>query len=177
MWSEETDQATAGIEQAYTAFASELRRYASGRIRSVDGAEDLVQEAFLRFATEARAGREPQNPRAWLYRVVHNLIVSGSRRAQVARRDEHQPSFEDLVDHSSESVVLGAERDRALATALLAAGGEGRTGLLLAAHGYSGREIARHLGRSEGSTRTLMCRARGQVRRELTRSDVAFLVA
>ena len=40
----------------------------------------------MRLAIEARSSRTPTNPKAWLYRVVLNLVISGSRRAEVARR-------------------------------------------------------------------------------------------
>jgi len=36
--------------------------------------------------------------------------------------------------------------------------------LILAAHGVTGPEIARHLGRTHGATRALMCRARTRLR-------------
>lgn len=58
-----------------------------------------------------------------------------------------------------------------------AAGPDARTGLILAAQGYSGREIAEVLGRSEAATRTLMCRARRDIRRELTNQDAAYVTA
>ena len=33
-----------------------------------------MSEAFLRLATEIRAGRLPDDPSAWLYRVGANLV-------------------------------------------------------------------------------------------------------
>ena len=42
-----------------------------------------------------------------------------------------------------------------------------RTALMLAAHGFSGREIAAALGRSELATRSLICRARIRLRERL----------
>jgi len=39
-----------------------------------------------------------------------------------------------------------------------------RAALILAAHGVTGPEIARHLGRTHGATRALMCRARTRLR-------------
>jgi RNA polymerase sigma-70 factor (ECF subfamily) len=170
-------QASGTVEAAYLAFARELRRFAALRVRDVDAADDLVQDAFLRLAIEIDAGREPLNPRAWLFRVVHNLIVSNARRSLVARREAVRSRYDEIDDRSPESVVLTRERDRALGAALEVTPAEARIGLALAAHGYSGRQIARHLGRSEGSTRTLLCRARGQVRRELAGRDVGSRVS
>lgn len=163
------------IADAYETYAPELRRYATARLRDVAAAEDIVQEAFVRLAVESQAWRGPRNQRAWLYRVVLNLIISGSRRAEVARRRSSHLAFDDVVSETPEMLYLDSERQRALGASLQAAGADGRRSLVLAAQGYSGREIAQVLGRTEGATRTLICRARSQVRRELAASyaDVA----
>lgn len=166
----EQDQDELSVAQAYEAYAPELRRYAATRLRDIDAAEDVVQEAFVRLAVESGAWRGPANQRAWLYRVVLNLIISGARRAEVARRRSNHLALEDVVLQTPEMEYLASERHRALGAALASTGAAGQTGLVLAAQGYSGREIARVLGRSEGATRTLICRARSQVRHELTAS-------
>ena len=49
-------------------------------------AEDLLSESYLRLTTEIRAGRSPDNIRAWLYRVGANLAVSRGRRLSAAFR-------------------------------------------------------------------------------------------
>lgn len=158
------------LTEAYESYAPELRRYATARLRDSAAAEDIVQEAFLRLAVESGARRTPRDQRAWLYRVVLNLIISGARRAEVARRRSSQLAFDEVVLESPEVACLATERKRALGAALQAAGAAGRASLQLAAEGYSGREIAQALGRSEGATRTLICRARSLVRRELVAS-------
>jgi RNA polymerase sigma-70 factor (ECF subfamily) len=163
------------VTEAYEAYAPDLRRYATARTRDAATAEDIVQDAFVRLAVESQAWRTPRNPKAWLYRVVHNLIISRSRRADVARRRSSQLAFHDIVVESPEVLVLASERSRALGAALQAAGAAGRTSLVLAAQGYTGREIAELLGRSEGATRTIMCRARSLVRRELANHEAALV--
>ena len=45
--------------------------------------------------------------------------------------------------------------------------GDVRAALLLSALGYSGAEIARHIGRSELATRSLICRHRSRLRSSL----------
>jgi RNA polymerase sigma-70 factor (ECF subfamily) len=47
--------------------------------------EDVVQEAFLRFV---RQRPPPDNPLAWLYRVVRNAAVSAGRTER--RRQRHE---------------------------------------------------------------------------------------
>ncbi len=156
------------VRAAYEAHAAGLRGFAAARLRDSDAAEDIVQESFLRLHRESRTSRYPSQPRAWLYRVALNLIVSGARHSAVVRREAAQASFDDADPESPETSFLAAERRRSLDVAMEAARPDGRTGLMMAAHGYSGREIAEVLGRTEAATRTLLCRARRDVRRELT---------
>ena len=161
------------LEAAYAAFAPELLRFVTARLRDPAAAEDLVQEAFIRLAVESQAWREPRNQRAWLYRVVLNLLISGARRAVVARRRSMEIARPEVTDESPEVCFVASERNADLRAAMHAAGPAGRTGLILAAQGYSGREIAQLLGRSEGATRVLIYRARRNVRRELMSQEAA----
>jgi RNA polymerase sigma-70 factor (ECF subfamily) len=50
-----------------------------------DAPEDVVQEAFLRLAD---LRHQPEDPGAWLYRVVRNLALDAARAA--GRRRKHE---------------------------------------------------------------------------------------
>jgi DNA-directed RNA polymerase specialized sigma24 family protein len=63
------------------------------------------------------------------------------------------------------------ERTAELEAALAGLPADARLGLLLAGQGFSGREIAEAIGRSEAATRTLMCRVRMRVRSQLEASE------
>jgi DNA-directed RNA polymerase specialized sigma24 family protein len=52
--------------------------------------------------------------------------------------------------------------------ALGAVSTDDRAALILAAQGYRGTEIARHLGRTELASRALLCRARSRLGAQLT---------
>jgi len=77
----------AGIEQEirdlYATEAAGLLRHAASAAGNVETAQDAVQEAFLRFFIARTAGQEIRNPRAWLFRVLHNRVLdlrkAGSR--------------------------------------------------------------------------------------------------
>jgi RNA polymerase sigma-70 factor (ECF subfamily) len=144
----------------------ELYSFALHACRDRDAAEDLVQEAFVRLMIEVDAGRMPTNVRAWLYRVVANLAVSRGRRATVARRGLHAVA-EHEEDQGPEPTYLDGERRSDLETVLGELAADARTALLMAASGFSGLEIAEAIGRSPNATRTLMCRARIQLRERL----------
>ena len=45
-------------------------------------AQEAVQEVFLRLYTTMRKGEEIQNPRAWVFRVAHNLGLKIRARQQ-----------------------------------------------------------------------------------------------
>ena len=47
--------------------------------------EDVVQEAFLKFARERKV---PDNPAGWLYKVVRNAAIDASRSAR--RRQKYE---------------------------------------------------------------------------------------
>ena len=152
---------------AYVEHASELRRFATARQRDAIAADDAVQEAFLRLAIEERAGRYPSQPRAWLYRVALNVIISRARRSRRMSTEGFENLPEPVDPETPETRYLEVERQGRLNVAMAGVGRSGRTGLVLAAHGYSGVEIAGIVGRSELATRALLCRTRAGLRQSL----------
>jgi RNA polymerase sigma factor (sigma-70 family) len=157
--------------QAYLDHAPELRRFAEARLRNATAAEDVVQESFLRLAIEDRGGRYPGQPRAWLYRVALNLIISGARRSKHVSTEGLERHREQADLETPETRFLALERRQNLTAVMAGVGSHGRTGLVLAAHGYSGREIADAVGRSEAATRAMLCRARARLRQTMTLAE------
>lgn len=156
-------RADAIVASAYAVHAGRLRRGLASSTHDAGAAEDLTHETFIRLVIEVRAGRTPDNIGAWLHRVGFNLAMSRGRHIAVADRrsaELHQPG----VSPSPEGLMLEAERDDQLRDVLAALGGTDRHALILAAQGYRVREIARSIGRSNGATRTLMCRARSKLK-------------
>jgi RNA polymerase sigma-70 factor (ECF subfamily) len=147
----------------YEAHRAELFAFLVRMTRDREAAEDLLQETFIRLITETRAGRPPEQVRAWLYRVASNAAISRGRHGSVLNRlmprlvDRREPA-------SPESEALRAERDSELHHDLADLAPDARAALLLAAQGFDGHEIAAAIGRTEGATRTLLCRARVQLR-------------
>ena len=148
------------VESSYDAYQRQLFSFALRATRDPGAAEDLVQEAFARLLVEVDAGRAPANVRAWLFRVIANLVVSGGRRATVARN-----RLDDLVRNGSEPgpepAYLDREQHSLLDDALAELDLDARTALVMAADGFRGIEIADAIGRSPTATRTLMCRSTG----------------
>ncbi len=155
------------LERLYLAHQREIHSFALHATRDPATADDLTQEAFVRLIAEMEAHGEPGEPRAWLYRVVTNLVISRGRRAAVAERWKGVIVRRDEVERSPESTAIRRERRDGVLEALDDLSADARTALLLAANGFGGREIAGLIGRTDGATRTLLCRARARLRTRL----------
>lgn len=151
------------VSAAFAEHAAELRAHLVRSVRDPAAADDLVQESFVRLLTETLAGRPPLHSRGWLFRVATNLAVSRARRHSVAARHAAELVRRDRAP-SPEDVVLEREGARSLDDQLAGLPSHVRTALVLAAHGYSGAEIARRIGRSQLATRSLLCRQRRLLR-------------
>lgn len=64
------------LMRLYREHASALSRYAFAFSLTQDGARDAVQQIFLRYFVQRRYGRQIQNPRAWLYVVLRNYLLT-----------------------------------------------------------------------------------------------------
>ena len=148
---------------AYDANERDLFTFALRVTRDGAAAEDIVQEAFLRLVRESRAGRHPDNARAWLYRVVVNLARTRARRRAVADRWRGLFANRDVV-RSPEDDIVGREGADVLAALVASLPTDARMAFLLASDGHSGQEVASLMGRSEGATRNLLWRARRELR-------------
>lgn len=154
------------LEAEYDRFHRPVARRLGFVIHDPDAAEDLVHEAFIRLAAEIEAGRTPRYPGAWINRVAWNLAVSRARHQRVVDRDSCR-----LVPPNApldlDRLAIAGELTRVVTSALAELSPDERLAVLLAAQGYRGSEIAMSLGRTCGATRTLLCRARTKLRRQL----------
>ena len=64
----------------------ELVRYAARQFGEVDLARDIVQEAFIQIWERRRAWEPRGSARAYLYRIVRNLVIDEKRKQAVRRR-------------------------------------------------------------------------------------------
>jgi RNA polymerase sigma-70 factor (ECF subfamily) len=160
------DGPEAVVLELYDAHQRELHTFVRSLERDPATVEDLVAETFLRLTREVAAGRRPEQPRAWLHRVAANLVVNGGRHRSVVARVLGRLANHD-TDEPADAPVLRAEARQELLDVLQSLSVEARTALMLAAHGFTGREIAATIGRSELATRSLMSRARMRLRDEL----------
>ncbi len=162
------------VGDAYESYQRELFAFLLRVTREPAAAEDIAQEAFLRLCRElGRGAAPPDNVRAWLYRVAGNLAVSRGRHVGVARRWLSRTRSEEELFEAPERTALRFERHERLQAVLAGLSTDERMGLLMAARGFSGHEVATALGRTDVSTRTMLCRARFRLRGLLAEDDPA----
>jgi len=159
-------------ETLYSAAWPWLVRRMAMIVRDREVAEDVSQEALLRLVLEARAGRTPGNPRAWLSRVAFNLAMSHGRHAQVERRRAPE-LIGGRIGSSPEDEVVEHERFATIRRGLAELAPDDRVMLVLAASGHSGLEIARQVGRSHSTVRVRLHRARRRLRARLEELQTA----
>lgn len=80
---------------AYDAYADALFRYCWFRVYDRNRAQDLTQETFIKAWKSISEGTDVNNIRAFLYRIVKNLIIDESRKKK-------EESLEALQDNGFE---------------------------------------------------------------------------
>lgn len=80
------------IEALVSAHENGLLRYAHRMLRSRESAQDIVQDAFVRYLRKPLAYGEPRQRVAWLYRVTHNLCID------LIKRESKRGDVYDRVD-------------------------------------------------------------------------------
>jgi RNA polymerase sigma factor (sigma-70 family) len=151
------------LREVYELHALDLFRLGVALTGDRDLAEDLVHDAFVRLH---RAPTEPsaEAMRAYLRRIVVNLVRDHHRRQVVARRT--RPEAEEAP--SAESVVDAAGRSAAIEEAIASLSHRQRACIVL--HYFEGltdAEIADTIGVSVGSVKTHLHRARAALARRL----------
>ncbi|MEU2117825.1 RNA polymerase sigma-70 factor [Streptomyces sp. NPDC016459] len=142
-------------------------------------AEDVVQEAWLRWTAEDRAA--VREPRAFLVRITTRLAIDRLRQAQ-ARREAYvgpwlpEPVVTDFVPSApdtAERVLLADSVSLAVLVVLESLSPLERAVFVLReAFGFPYGEIATALDRSEAAVRQLAGRARRHVDEKKPRYDV-----
>lgn len=156
----------------YLSHRSELVNYASNILGDRANAEDVVQEAYLRFDAAA-TDRPLREPLSYLYRIVRNLSLDIRRRAG-RDRDRLLSGAEMIVSRlheerpSPEAAVATKEELRLVNEAIAEL--PDRTRLALEMHRFSEytfRQIADELGVSVGLAHSLVAQGIEHCQRKL----------
>ncbi len=141
-----------------------LMRYCRRMGLSGPRAEDALQNALMRAWLALEAGTEVREPRAWLYRIVHNSALNVLRSSpDLLRPLEDASGIEAAASGAPDAEHRMAARAALSSVADLPA--MQREAILMSAlDGRSHEEVAHALGVSDGAVRGLLYRARATLR-------------
>jgi RNA polymerase sigma-70 factor, ECF subfamily len=123
-------------------------------------AQEAVQEVFLRLYTTLRKGEEIQNPRAWIFRVAHNLGLKIRARQHSEEPFDPELSLGARTDTDTpESELLERERMRRFHSAVAGLSEQQRRCLFLRMEGLRYPEIGSALGISASAVGEFLRRA------------------
>ena len=124
--------------------------YATPLVGDRSRAEDIVQEAFLRFAPAVQQGTIVEEPIRYLYRIVRNLAFDVHRRKlREQRQEKSEPEWWMLPDapRTPEENLIEAETVSRFQAALESLPQETRIAIEMHKFGgYTFAEISGHLG-------------------------------
>ena len=160
--------------EIYRGSFQELVRFLHRKVWDIERARDLAQEVFVRALKH-----EPENPRAWLFRVAVNLARDEART--VLRRKRHlallrTEAEERQAGQKPDEEILAKEEWTQVRQALAALKEKDREVLLLWDAGLSYREIAEVTELAPGAVGTTLARARQRLvaaHREMEKDDAA----
>ncbi len=159
----------ADVSQVYEELRPLMSSIAYRMVGSASEAEDIVQEAFLRFHRESGNGTEIRSAKAYLSAVTTRLAIDHLRSARV-RRERYVGTWlpEPVLTGPGSDVTEHAETADSLSMAFLVlleslSPIERAVFLLRDVFDYGYDEIAGIVGKSEDNTRQIAVRARRQI--------------
>ena len=152
-------------------FSAPIYNYVLRMVADPDRAADITQDTFIKAYRKLDTVTEATSTRSWLYRIATNTAIDDMRRRRmVSPMGDDAPAFANRPDHrpGPEAQVLAATLDERVQRALLTLRPIHRQCLLLSdLEDMSARDIGDVMGLSYAAVRTLLCRARGEMRRAL----------
>jgi len=172
------------LEQIFRGEIDALYRTALRVLGSREEAEDAVQDAYLRIAHPSTPHAMPQNPRAWMFRVLRNLCIDRlrsrkSRLRVVTEEGEIETLSQHVADHRTpETELLSSDALDRVARAMDAMPSDLSEVLsLCTVEGLSYQECATIIGVPVGTIRSRLNRARQSLRTLVEAKDLPQLTS
>jgi RNA polymerase sigma-70 factor (ECF subfamily) len=141
-----------------------LRRYARALLRDRDSADDLVQDCLERALGRMENWRTGDNPRRWLFTIMHHLFVDQARKSK-RRAEVVMLTLDDSEAMSSPAQQVESIASREIIDALQAISPERRAALVIVGiEGFSYAEAATMLGIPAGTLMSRVARGREELR-------------
>jgi RNA polymerase sigma-70 factor (ECF subfamily) len=151
-------------KRAILAEMPKLRRYARALLRDRDTADDLVQDSLERALVNLDAWRTGENPRRWLFTIMHNIFIDQTRKAGRRGETAFLP-IDTAAALSKPADQIDGVASREILDALQAISPERRAALVtVAIEGFSYAEAADMLGVPAGTLMSRISRGREELR-------------
>jgi RNA polymerase sigma-70 factor, ECF subfamily len=168
-----------GVSELYEELRPLMLSIAYRMVGTASDAEDIVQEAFLRFHRESGKGTAIDSPKAYLSAVTTRLAIDHLRSARV-RRERYFGTWlpEPVLTEGEPDVTSHAETADSLSMAFLVlleslTPVERAVFLLREVFDYGYEEIATVVGKTEENCRQIAVRARRQVEAKKPRFEAS----
>jgi RNA polymerase sigma factor (sigma-70 family) len=161
------------FDQLFEEYQHPIYNYVFRMVGDYDRAADITQDTFIKAYRKLDTLTEDTSVRAWLYRIATNTAIDEMRRRRFFFTT---PTPTDRPDRRAdpEEQVMAVTLSDTLQRALLKLRPNHRQCLILSdIEDMSGQQIAEVMGMSYGAVRTLLCRARGEMRRALAQEGVS----
>ena len=154
-------------------YSAPIYNYVLRMVGDHDRAADITQDTFIKAYRKLDTVTEATSTRSWLYRIATNTAIDDMRRRRLLVRasdDDDQPAFANEPDRGPgpEAQVMAGTLDERVQRALMTLRPNHRQCLLLSdLEDMAPQQIGEVMGISYAAVRTLLCRARGEMRRAL----------
>jgi RNA polymerase sigma-70 factor (ECF subfamily) len=166
-----TGAGEADFDRIFEEYSAAIYNYVLRMVGDADRAADITQDTFIKAYRKMDTLSEQTSTRSWLYRIATNTAIDEMRRRRFFRPLERsEPGHHDRPDTGPgpEAMVVDATLDDRIQRALLRLRPNHRQCLILSdLEDMSAQQIGEVMGLSYGAVRTLLCRARGEMRRHL----------
>ena len=161
----------ADFARLFEEYATPIYNYALRMVGDPDRAADVAQDTFIKAYRKLDTLTDATSTRSWLYRIATNTAIDDMRRRKmVSPMDDQSPVFANRADDrpGPEAQALASTLDERVQRALLTLRPNHRQCLLLSdLEDMSAHQVGEVMGLSYAAVRTLLCRARGEMRRAL----------
>lgn len=160
----------ATFARLFEEYATPIFNYALRMVGDPDRAADISQDTFIKAYRKLGQLTDDAAAKSWIYRIATNTAIDDMRRRRFTIPMGDDRASHDRADArpGPEAQVMGGVVDERIQRALLRLRPNHRQCLLLSdVEDMSAVQIGEVMEMSHGAVRTLLCRARGEMRAAL----------
>ena len=166
-----TSDREAEFARIFDEYSSPIHNYVLRMVGDADRAADITQDTFIKAYRKLDTITDSAATRSWLYRIATNTAIDDMRRRRmVSPMGDDADVYANRADQGPgpEAQVMAATLDERVQRALMQLRPNHRQCLLLSdLDDMSAHQIGEVMDLSYAAVRTLLCRARGEMRRAL----------